>query len=350
MRKFMSGRVAGRRRFAVATSIAILGTLMTAACGGQAPPTAPSSTSPSVSAPPSVEPVPSGGSVVGLSGWLYYYSYDELFRLTPAGLELVLRGRYVSVSPDGLWIAYVDEGAGELIVTDRDGGQARSVLSGVVGLGYEPAWSPDSRRLLVARLPAGSSEGPLTYGVVDVASGAFTPLREQIQGIHPLWSADGRRLGYVTGTCQLMVADADGGNQRMVPVIGDPDPVVNPRRRAVCDPYSISPDGSLMAVNQVVGDEPYGDVARDLFADTVVDTRTGAEVALPVSGQVWAVLFLPNGEVLVRSSTDDGGTFTLTLLNPDLSIKTQVPEPLAASATPCGQSAFACALFAYTPS
>jgi TolB protein len=344
MKAFMSGRVAGRRRFAVTTTIAILGTLLTTACAGQGSPASPS---PSVSASVSVTPsvVPSGGSVVGLSGWLYYYSYPELYRLTPAGLELVLRAPHATVSPDGLQIAYVDD-AGELIVTDRDGGQARSVLSGVVGLGFEPAWSADSRRLLVARLPDGG-DGPVIYGVVDVASGVFTPLAEQIQGIHPLWSADGQHVGYATGTCQLMVADADGRNARMVPVVGDPDPAVNPQRRASCDPYSLSPDGLLMAVDQAVGDEPWGDIARGLAADTVVDTRTGAEVALPVSGQIWAVLFLPNGEVLVRST--DGDTFTLTLLNPDLSIKTQIPEPPAASANPCGQSTYSCGLLAYTP-
>jgi TolB protein len=218
-------------------------------------------------------------------------------------------------------------------------------LSDVVGLGHEPAWSPDSRRLLVARL-ADSGDG-VTYGVVDVASGAFTPLPQQIQGIHPLWSADGQHLGYMTGTCQLLVADADGRNARMVPVIGDPDPAVNPQRRFGCDVYSISPDGSLMAVDQAVGDEPWGDIGRNLAADAVIDTRTGAEVALPVSGQIRAALFLPNGEVLVRST--DGDTFTLTLLNPDLSIKTQVSEPPAASANPCGQSTYACGLLAYTP-
>jgi TolB protein len=308
---------------------------------------APASPSPSgsVSVSPSVVPTPSGGSVVGLSGWLYYYSFPDLYRLTPAGLEFVVRAPHAAVSPDGLQIAYVDD-AGELIVTDRDGGQPRSVLSGVVGLGHEPAWSPDSRRLLVARPPAGG-DGSVTYGVVDVASGEFTPLAEQIQGIHPLWSADGQHLGYTTGTCQLMVADADGRNARMVPVIGDPDPAVNPQQRFGCGVYSVSPDGSLMAVNQAVGDEPWGDIGRSLAADVVIDTRTGDEVPLPVSGQVWAALFLPNGEVLVRST--DGDTFTLTLLNPDLSIKTQVSEPPAASANPCGQSSYGCALLAYTP-
>ena len=346
----MSRSVAGRRSLAVTTAIAILGTLMTTACGGQSPPFSPSSpsSSPSVSVSPSVDPVPSGGSVVGLSGWLYYFAYPDVYRLTPAGLELVLADApSASVSPDGAWIAYVDEASLELVVVDRDGGQPRSVLSGVVGTGYEPAWSPDSRRLLVARM-AGDA-GQVSFGVVDVASGVFTALPQQIQAIHPLWSADGQHLGYATGTCQIGIADADGGNARIVPVFGDFDPAVNPQRRRSCDPYSLSPDGALMAVNQRTGDEPDGDVGRDLAADAVVDTRTGADVALPVSGQVWSVLFSPNGEVLVRSTTDGGDTFTLTLLNADLTIKTQVAEPATVTEGPCGQNLTNCALLAHTP-
>jgi hypothetical protein len=70
-------------------------------------------------------------------------------------------------------------------------------------------------------------------------------------------------------------------------------------------------------------------------------------VPVPVPGQVWSVLFQPNGAVLVRST--DGDTFTLTLLNPDLTIKTQVAEPAAVTAAPCGQNQIPCALLAYTP-
>ena len=341
----MAARVAGRRCFGVTMVVALVGALMAAACTGQAPPAEPPPSSASPTGP--AERVPSGGSVAGLAGWLYYYSYPELYRLTPAGLELVLRAPHATVSPDGLQIAYVDD-AGELIVTDRDGGQARSVLSDVIGLGFEPSWSADSQWLLVARSLGGGSESPV-FGKVDVASGEFTPLRSQIEGIHPLWSADGRRMGYATGTCELMVADADGSNQRMVPVIGNPDPAVNPQRWASCDPYSISPDGSMMAIARRVLDQPMGDIGRDLAANVVIDTRTGAEVPLPVPGQIWAALFLPDGGVLVRSTNDGGATVTLTLLDNDLTVTAQVPEPAAAGANPCGQSAFACGLLAYTP-
>jgi TolB protein len=336
MKTFESPSVANRGSLA-ATSVVLLAAVLTAACAGQSP----QSSSPSVTA---VTPTPSAtvsGSVVGLSGWLYFYAYPDVYRLVPSGLELVVAGApNANVSPDGAWIAYVDDSSLELVVIDRDGGQPRSVLSGVVGAGFEPAWSPDSRRLLVARIAGG--EGQVSLGVVDVASGLFTALPQQIQGIHPLWSADGQRLVYATGTCQIMVADVDGGNARMVPVFGDLDASVNPQRRRSCDPYSVSPDGSLVAVNQRTGDEPDGDIGRDVWANAVVDTRTGADVALPVSGQINAILFQPDGKILVRST--DADITTLTLLNPDRTVKTQVTEP--ANLT-CGQ--YLCRLLAHTP-
>lgn len=343
-----------RRAYVVPTGLAAaVAVLMTTACTSQTP-QPPATATPTQSSSPTASatvgvipvPVPPGGSVAGLPGWLYYMDYPNVYRLTPAGAELVLAEAWnATVSPDGLWIAYVDDESGELIVADRAGGQARSLMSGVIGVGYEPAWSPDSTRLLVGRSP--DADGIVTLGVVEVASGAFTELPHQPEAIHPLWSADGQHLGFATGTCQIGIADVDGGNARQVPVFGSLDVSVNPERRRSCDPYSISPDGGLMAVNQRTGDEPDGDVGRDLWADAVVDTQTGADVALPVPGRLAAVLFLPNGEVLVRST--DGDTFTLTLLSPDWTVKAQVAEPAAIASSACGTSVWGCSLLAYTP-
>ncbi|GAA1849417.1 TolB family protein [Asanoa iriomotensis] len=275
---------------------------------------------PTATAPPSSSPPAVVGSVAGLPGWLYYADSDRLVRLTRSGVQTVLNAGAFSanVSPDGASIAYVD-GDGDVVVTDRDGGGKRTVLRGSVGVGFEPAWSPDSRRLLVAK---SAGAGDTTMGVVMVESGVFTPLPHQVDGIHFLWSADGQRLGYASGTCQIGTADADGGNARLVPVFGDSDSETNPQRRSSCDPFSISPDGRLMAVNQRTGDEPAGDIGRDLFADAVVEVATGGDVGLPVSGAVTAVLFQPNGDTLVR--TDD---HKLTLLGPDRNVKAEVTEP-----------------------
>ncbi|MFE9658387.1 TolB family protein [Micromonospora sp. NPDC006431] len=226
-----------------------------------------------------------------------------------------------NVSPDGASIAFVNE-SGDVLVADRDGQHRRTVLRGSIEVGYEPAWSPDSQRLLVVKGVAG---GNVTMGIITIASGNFTPLAHQPQeAIHLLWSADGQHLGYATGTCKIATADADGGNARTVPVFGDPNSAANPQRRRSCDPYSLSPDGSLIAVNQRTGDQPDGDIGRDLFANTIIDTRTGHNLTLPVTGSITAILFQPNGDILVRTKN---GTNQLTLLNPDRTIKAQVTEP-----------------------
>jgi TolB protein len=272
-------------------------------------------------------PSPVPGSIVGLPGWLYYWqSPDRLVRLTGTGTVTVLDagGQSANVSPDGTSVAFLDEN-GTVYVADRDGGNRRAVLTGTAGAGYEPVWSPDSKRLLAGR-PRSGGEGGVRLGVVDVAAGTFTPLADQPESvIHPLWTADGRHFGYATGICQIGVADADGGNARLVPVFASNDATVNPQMRRSCDPYSISPDGSLMAVHQRTGDEPDGDIGRDLIANAVVDTRTGADVRLPVTGTVNAVLFQPDGTILVRT-TGSGGN-RLTLLNPDRTVRLSIDEP-----------------------
>jgi TolB protein len=318
---------------------------MTAACGNPPPPTDPSpslSTSPSPSAtrsPASLGPQ----SVAGLPGWLFYVGYDRVYRLTPQGLVLVLSDAYeASVSPDGSGIAYGDD-SGRLYVADADGGQVRALLPDefLAVTGYEPSWSADSRRLLVGR---SLGDGAMELGVVEVASASFTPLPHQLRVVHPMWSAGGQWLGFATGTCQIGVADAVGGNARQVPVFGNRDASVNPTRRRSCDPFSVSSDGSLMAVHQRVEDQTDGDIGRDRAANAVVDTRTGADVPLPVDGRLRAVLFLPDGGALVRSTA--GSTTTLTLLGPDLTVVISVTEPAAATETcaPVG-----CNLMAYVP-
>lgn len=328
MNAISSRRIARRTLLAAAAFAAGSAVLLTAACGtGQSltGSQTPDSTAPAVPSPSPSSSRPVVGSVVGLAGWLYYADSDRLLRLTRSGGKTVLSaGAYgANVSPDGASIAFVD-GGGNVVVTDRDGQHRRTVLPGSISLGYEPAWSADSRRLLVAR--SASPSGDTTIGVVTVASGHFTALAHQPQdAIHPLWSADGEHLGYATGTCRLGTADADGGNARIVPVFGDRNTAVNPPRRRSCDPYSISPDGRLIAVHQRTGDQPDGDIGRDLFANAIVDTRTGQNVSLPVTGSITAILFQPNGEILVRSSRN--GANQLTLLNPDRTTKAHVTEP-----------------------
>jgi TolB protein len=259
---------------------------------------------------------------------LYYTDLDRVMRLTGTGLQTVLAtgGFTATISPNGANVAFIDTNT-NVIVADRDGQHRRTVFKGSLTAGWEPAWSPDSKRILVAK---NEGTGHTSLGTITIASATFTPLPHQLaDAIHPLWSADGKHLGYATGTCQLGTADADGANPRIVPVFGDlTNTTANPQKRRSCDPSSISPDGRYLAVNQRTGDQPDGDIGRDLTANTIIDTRTGANVSLPVKGTITQILFQPNGDILVRTSAHQ-----LTLLNPDHTVKTQVTEPAATANT-----------------
>ena len=304
---------------------AVAGTLIalfTAACTSH-PAAAPADPGP----PAAVTPAsPAATGTPAISGVLYYLAPDQpspLFGSTPTGLTRVLAaaGYEVNVSPDGQQVAFIGDD-NELQVTDRDGNHARTVMHGVANEGVEPIWSPDGTRLLVARLIPNGPGG--TPGIVEVATGRFTPLPHDPGGIHYLWSADGRHLGYATGVCELGVSDPDGFNARPVPVLGSTDPKVNPDLRRSCDPFSISPDGSRMAVILHTGDMPDGDIGRSFGANAVIDTRTGASVRLPVTGTVTAVLFQRDGSMLVRSSTG------LVLLSADGTVLARATESAAA--------------------
>src|SRR5262245_24569161 len=246
--------------------IAVSVGLVAAACAKPepvtAPPTPSATASPTASPTPSATPCcaptppPTSGPVKHTLAGSLYYAEVKVQRITNSTLVTVLNGNSdtVTVSPDGRSLAFVS--GTDLEVTTRDGHPTRTVLGGVVGVGFEPAWSPDSTKVLVMQ--------GTTIGTVDVHTNHFTPLAHDPGGIHYLWSADGQHLGYATGTCQIGIADADGGHARLVPVLGDLSTSVNPKRMRSCDPYSISPDGSRMAVSLHTGDMPDGDIGRGL--------------------------------------------------------------------------------------
>lgn len=273
---------------------------------------------PASHASPSPSPsAPVTESIAGLPGWLYYVmggtAGDQLARLTGDRLRAVLArdGSSAAVSPDGASIAFIDTRSSTVVVTDIDGAHPRTVLHNAF-TGSPPAWSPDSRRLLVAKT---ATTWP-TLGTVSVATGKFTPLAHQPHVTGPVWAPDGQHMGFVTPTGHVGVADIDGGNVRDVPV-------TDGANRA----WSMSPDGSLLAVHRIVpGDRTNTEGGPSLFvANAVIDTRTGDSVVLPVTGSIIGVFFQPNGNILVRTTSTGGNT--LTLLGRDRLVLAQSPEP-----------------------
>lgn len=101
--------------------------------------------------------------------------------------------RAASWSPDGKWIAYLSDAAGEddLYVRPEAGGPARRLTQEGTAFPFAPVWSPDSRRLLWA-----DSDHRLRY--VDLASRHVTDVARDDLGdlFQYCWSRDSQWIAF----------------------------------------------------------------------------------------------------------------------------------------------------------
>ncbi|GAA3351114.1 hypothetical protein GCM10020358_79650 [Amorphoplanes nipponensis] len=259
---------------------------------------------------------PRSTSIADLPGHIFYADAADdgrLVRLTPGGRpETVLTKPYatVGVSPDGARVAYVADGA--LLVADTAGGDPQQAYAGTASAAQAPAWSPDGSRLIIEAAEP---------GVLDMATGAVTPLPSGLDGQHFRWSGDGSTLVYATAGCGLEVADATAQSGTPVPATGDTD------GRAVCRPVSVDATGDLVTVRLGRGTPDSAETtdAAGTPADAVLDTVTGDIVDLPVSGRIIGAVFDPAGNLLVRSVQD--GRRRLSLFAPDFTLLLRAREP-----------------------
>jgi TolB protein len=302
-----------------AISLALGSGLCTSACGGANASTTPEVSSCAPPTTPSPAPAEAARSIAGIPGALFYRNEDyDIFRRTLAGELLPTAGG--EMSPDGKRRAFVEED-GDVMVTDGEGQTPRRIYRHAATMGYGPVWAPGGTTLVIGRQV---SEEKVDLGLLDVGTGRFTALPGIKAGLHPRFSGDGRRIAFMDD-CRLLLAPADGGDPVLVPVIGDQNRKNNPSGSYACDVLSVDADGSRITVDLKGADEPAGDIAGDLTADTVIDTVTGAAVALPVNGEVLAVLYRPDGSLIVRSRKST--TTLLTVLSPTGEQIAQVVEP-----------------------
>jgi TolB protein len=275
---------------------------------------------------PAVTPTEAARSVPGVPGALFYESEGgDLVRRTIAGelLPVANDAWRSDVSTDGRRTAFIEDD-GDVMVTARPGDRPKRVYRHAAPEGIGPAWSPDGTKLLIGRAAPESDPRP---GVLEVATGRFTALPKLQGHLHFRWSGDGQTLAFATGECRLLTSAADGNGKRLVPVVGDENRKNNPSGSFACDVVSVNRDGTRLAVDLKAASEPGGDITGDIAADTVIDTATGATVALPVRGQVLAVLYRPDGSMLVRSRL--AKVTTLTVLSAEGTQIAQVAEPTA---------------------
>ncbi|NES15939.1 MULTISPECIES: hypothetical protein [unclassified Micromonospora] len=266
---------------------------------------------------------PKPGSTTAGTAHLWWFEPDGSRVQLPA-IETTALELNAVVSPDGERVAWVDSSS-QLWVANVDGSKKRMLKPGGRPLVepdcFTPAWSRDSRKLLVSRVLSAEPSLVMEQGVVDVTSGRYEAIRK-IKGCHPLWSADGRTLAYADGEGRIAVSRADGSGQRFIPGLG------GRARYASFDLTSLSPDGSRIALLRRGSNEDAGDVARELDVNAVLDTRTGKEIDLPLGGRTLRqAYFQADGTLVLR--LDAGDHNVLVLVGADGAKLSETEEPAA---------------------
>ncbi|MBI1353120.1 MAG: hypothetical protein GC160_02155 [Acidobacteria bacterium] len=146
--------------------------------------------------------------LVGFQGRLDVDLYRAVLEGTDAHIEKLLTMPGVqgmpAISPDGSRIAFESTGGGQpegLWVANRDGEDARPLVTAIGMLGGPAAWSPDGRTLAAS---ATDAEGQHVYAVNanDGAIRALTAGPERT--FPPRWRADGAALLFSTADASLL--------------------------------------------------------------------------------------------------------------------------------------------------
>jgi TolB protein len=150
-------------------------------------------------------------------------------------------------SPDGSKIAFDSDAGGNvhIFTVNADGSGLTQVTSGN-GFEFTPSWSPDGTHIAVL---AAEDAQPLGVSILDVATGALTPVTANPYGlfdVEPQYSPDGSQITFTRakkfdhggGQTAVFVVNVDGSNLRQLTPWG--------MNAAESD---WSPDGSKIAFN-----------------------------------------------------------------------------------------------------
>ncbi|MBM0204587.1 PD40 domain-containing protein [Micromonospora sp. STR1s_5] len=232
--------------------------------------------------------------------------------------ELAAKGN-ASISPDGRRVAWVesDDSESTLVVADADGTDRQEMRSDVAS-DCSPVWSPDGRHLLF--MDAMGMGESVRRGVLDTRSDKRTVTwwPGQVRGCHALWSADGRTIAVAVDLGVTLYAP-DGTKKRVVPGFSMNSWLSH-------DIASLSSDGSRIALLRRKPGEESGDIARELWANAVLDTRSGKQVTLPLGGRTLRqVYFQSDGSMVVRVQAGSG--YAVLLVDEDGRKISETAEP-----------------------
>ena len=190
----------------------------------------------------------------------------------------------LALAPDGKKVAFVARGE-VFAASATDGGDATRVTT-TPAPESQPAWAPDSRRLVYVS----EREGPGRLFLYDFSTNTETRLTASAEGDDtPRFSPDGKLIAFQRGGRELRVYDVEKRQERAVATAGLQRPPLNSDR-----PFVWSPDSRWIA---------YMPVGQKLFRNAHVARVDGGEPPRPVS-------FLANvGSNTVSWSPD--GTYLL---------------------------------------
>lgn len=156
-----------------------------------------------------------------------------------------------SWSPDGLQIVFISPCRGNfedyygsaMFVINVDGSGLRPLQTVAGGGDYDPAWSPDGKRIVFTSLRANRRPQLYVYSLED---NTVTPISENFfHDQMPAWSQDGRKIIFITnrhGAAQVWVMNADGS-----------DPEQFSHSQTLINSYpNWSPDGKVVLFTQLV--------------------------------------------------------------------------------------------------
>ncbi|WP_204077462.1 hypothetical protein [Planotetraspora phitsanulokensis] len=197
----------------------------------------------------------------------------------------------VAVSPDGTKAAWVYQGKVHVTrytATGRAIGDRTIATDAGHAPCETPVFSPDSKTV------AYPSRAKSTVPVIAAAKADGTKryVIGRIRGsCHLAWSGNGRYLaGYSGGTAGVHLLDVRTHTSRKVPGI-----------RYANHVQSLSPNGRRMIVHRLTPSDPGGDGMWPYgFRPTIVDTKTGKTVAIPVRGTLLGAMYLKDGRLMVR--------------------------------------------------